>query len=290
MNRGTGIDHLAHERIWSESVYADCVSPDGTTGIMLRLCRYPNQSTSWLWAFAFLPEKIYGYNDHYLPCPDEVSPVEEPELTYEQTGESTAIFHRKGSRDVPLGAYVSVAVRAHGGSQAPHGQGTESMRIEADLHPRHLPWRMNRYRSEWIGEVEGTIWIGESDFKIQGLGHWHEQHQKAPRWQVPFTYISLRGEDLSLIGSAMEPNDLGHVVGSSDPKKIIKIETDPPADHRNIRLTLEDDSTLEGSIKTIHRYLVPVYTRWRPGTLVTARIGEHELSGCVNDWEFGGSK
>ena len=87
----------------------------------------------------------------------------------------------------------------------------------------------------------------------------------------------------------MEPNDLGHMVGSSDPKKIVQIETDPPADNRNIRLTFENDSTLEGSIKTIHRYLVPVYTRWRPGTLVTARIGGYELSGCVNDWKLSGS-
>ena len=286
MNQNRGIDHLSKERIWSESVYADCVSPDGKTGFMLRLGRYPDQNTSWLWAFAFLPDRTYGYNDHYLPCPGDALPVEEPDLSYELIGDAQAVFQRKGSRDKPAGARVSVSVNVTGDVRVPHGPGSEPMIVEADFLTRHMPWRINPYRSEWIGDVEGTIAISGNLISVKGLGHWHEQHQKAPRFQIPFVYLSLRGEDLTFVGTATEPNDLGYLVSEGETKKIRKIEIAPPAESRNIRLTLKDNATLEGVIKTVHHYSVPIYRLRRPGTLVTARFGGGRLSGCVNDWQI----
>ncbi|MEE9515963.1 MAG: hypothetical protein V3V52_02600 [Candidatus Adiutricales bacterium] len=279
-----GIDHLAKERIWSESVYADCVSADGRTGYMLRLGRYPDQSTSWLWAFTFTPDTIFGYNDHCLACPQAASAVEEPDLVYEQPGDSSALFQRHGSRDNPSGAMVSVKVMAHQGRTAPHGSGTIPLSIEARMRPSNPPWRINPYRSEWIGEVDGTMQIDGKKLKVQGLGHWHEQHQKAPRFQTPFTYISLRGDDLCLVGTATETEDLGHVVISSEAKRIISIDIDPPAKRRGIRVTVQGDERLEGTIFTAHDYSVPIYGHPRPGTIVTARFGDSILSGCVNDW------
>ena len=280
------IDHLADERIWSESIYADCVSPDGSKGFMLRLGRYPNQNTAWLWAFAFLPGQIYGYNDHYLWCPDVISAVEGADLTYGQYGDAFASFHREGPRDSPSGARVSVSVGAHRGPQAPHGMGTEAMGIEAEFQPVQIPWRINPYRSEWIGKVTGTLSLKDQSIEIQGFGHFHEQHQKAPRWQVPFTYMSLRGEDLTVIGTATQENDMGHAVESSHVHKIATIDIDPPADQRRIRIGTEEGKILEGLVSTVHRYSTPIYSAQRPGTLVTAQIEGHTLSGCVNDWHF----
>ena len=284
MSESKGIDHLIGQRIWSESVYADCVSPDGSAGLMLRLCRYPNQETAWLWAFAFLPGRIYSYNDHYLPCPDEISQVESPDLTYEQAGPVSAVFRRDGSRDTPQGAHVSISVKGHRGPRAPHGQGGLPMTIEADLVPEYPPYRPNKYRSEWIGKVRAVLTVEGETIEIQGLGHWHEQHQKAPRWVTPFTYISLRGPDLALVGTAMEADNAGFAVGPFQTTSLKSIEIDPPNKRRGLRLVLKDDTVLDGSVTTVHDYLVPIYRANRPGTLVTARIGEHRLSGCVNDW------
>jgi hypothetical protein len=281
-----GIDHMAGERIWSESVYADFVSPDGTTGFMLRLCRYPHQETSWLWAFAFMPGAIYGCADHYLPCSDLMSPVEDPDLVYEQAGEFSAVFHRRGSRDKPSGAYVTVKAMAHRGPDPPYGSGTEPMLIKARYSSKNPPWRINPYRSEWVGEVTGSIKVNDTDLIVQGLGHWHEQHQKAPRWREPFTYISLRGKDLSLIASVTKSGDLGHLVTSAGAEKIEKIRIDSPARERGIEVTVEGGRTLEGVIAVTHDYSVPVYDRRRPGTLVTARFEDHLTSGCVNDWQM----
>ncbi|HDZ24854.1 MAG TPA: hypothetical protein ENH70_10020 [Desulfobacteraceae bacterium] len=279
-----GIDYLVGKRIWSESVYADCVTADGAAGLMVRLCRYPTEKIAWLWAFAFLPDKIYGYNDHYLPCTEEVTEVEKADISYEQRQGASAVFHRKGPRDNPDGATVSLEVRAHQAPDVPHGQGSVPLNIEMQLKPYRRPWRLNRYRSEWVAEVEAIFWADKSRFEVKGFGHWHEQHQKAPRFMVPFTYISLRGKDLALIASSTEGDDRGHVISGAEPIKINEIEIDPPADQRAISLTLKDESKLAGTIITVHRYSVPIYNRRRPGTLVTAQIGGYHLSGCVNDW------
>ncbi|MFW9881098.1 MAG: hypothetical protein ACFFG0_49175 [Candidatus Thorarchaeota archaeon] len=275
---------MANERIWSESVYADSVSSDGRIAIMVRLCRYPEYSTLWLWAFCFLPQGIYGYNNNYLPCGNEISLVEGPDLKYVHSGQENAKFERFGPRDSPNGAHVTVDIKAHKGSKVPQNLGPLVMQIKADFTPKHKPWRLNRYRTEWINEAKIEVKIDNSEFSCKGYGHWHEQHQKAPRWKTQFTYISLRGTNLSLIGSASEPNDAGFVVKSSKRIKITQIKIDPPSTNRNIKMMLEDNSILKGEIHTIYEYLVPVYSQWRPGTIVTAQFGKEILTGCVNDW------
>ena len=157
-----GIDHLLADRIWSESVYADCVSEDGQSGFIIRLCRYPEQNTSWLWAHAFFPGHLLAYNDNYLPCPNGITRVEESDVTYALTGEPSVVFKRMGPRDQPLGARVTCAVTAHPDPEALNGPGPISLQIEAELLPRHHPWRPNKYRSEWLGEVKGTLVTGDS--------------------------------------------------------------------------------------------------------------------------------
>ena len=281
-----GIDHLSQDRIWSESIYADCVTPDGKTGYMLRLCRYPDQATAWVWAWVFTPEKIYGYNHHYLPCRQQRSIVEDPDLTYEQSGEPKTIFHRSGSRNNPQGASVKVEVMAHEGQKAPHESGPIPLIIESQMVSVTPPWRINPYRSEWIGDVDGKIRVAGQEINIQGLGHWHEQHQKAPRFQTPFIYLTLRGKNFSLIGTITETERLGHVVRSSQVDKIVNMQITAPGEQRQIKVTLESGEIIGGSIFTTHNYATPIYEKHRPGTLVTAQFGEERLSGCVNNWQL----
>lgn len=281
-----GIDHLPAERIWSESVYADCVSEDGQSGFIVRLCRYPEQNTAWLWAHAFFPGKLLAYNDNYLPCPGGITRVEEADVTYSLSGDPSVLFKRIGPRDQPSGGKVSGAVMAHPDPDAANGPGTVSLQIEAELHPRHPPWRPNKYRSEWLGDAEGKLVTGDSRVEIRGLGHWHEQHQKAPRWQVPFTYLTLRGPNLALILTAMKGDDQGFILRGSEISRVISIAIGPPGPRRSCQFTLEDGSRLSGEIMTTHQYTVPIYGRRRPGTLVTAEVGGERLSGCVNDWQI----
>lgn len=176
-----GIDHLAGNRIWSESVYADCVSEGGLSSFIIRLGRYPEQDTSWLWAHCFLSGKVYAFNDHYLPCPEGSTLVEDEDATYFLAGEPSVLFERRGHRDRPAGAGVRCRVTVHQEPHAPYGNGSIPLSIEAGLQALHQPWRPNKYRGEWVGEIKGKIEIAGSVSEIHGLGQWHEQHQKAPR-------------------------------------------------------------------------------------------------------------
>jgi hypothetical protein len=279
-----GIDHFSADRIWSESVYADCVSADGQSGFIVRLCRYPEQNTSWLWVHIFLPGKIYAFNDNYLSCPEGRTRVEEEDIIYSLPDNPAVFFKREGPRDNPLAARVSSRVMAHWEAHAPGGNGPVPIRVEAGFRPRHNSWRPNKFRSEWLGSVEGKIWIDRSEIEIQGLGHWHEQHQKAPRWQVPFTYLSLRGRNLALIATAIRNDDRGFVFRGSHITKVTSISVDPPAEVRLIKLQLEDGSQIRGEISRTHEYSVPIYETRRPGTLVRAEVEGERLSGCINDY------
>lgn len=284
MTEKKGIDQFSIDRIWSESVYADCVSDDGQSGFIIRLCRYPEQNTSWLWVHVFLSGKIYAFNDNYLSCPGGRTRVEEEDITYSLPGEPAVVFKREGPRDRPLTARVSSQVMAYRNAHAPGGAGPLPIRVGAGFRPRHTPWRPNQYRSEWLGSVEGKIRIENSEMEIQGLGHWHEQHQKAPRWQVPFTYLSLRGQNLALIATAIPNDDRGFVLRGTQVTKVTSISVEPPGDERFFKFDLEDGSQIRGKMSRTHDYSVPVYDTRRPGTLVRAEVEGETLSGCVNDY------
>jgi hypothetical protein len=279
-----GIDQLSGGRIWSESVYADCVSEDGQSGFIIRLCRYPEQNISWLWAHGFLSGKILAFNDNYLPCPGGITRVEESDVVYALSGEPSVVFERMGPRDQPRVGRVACEVMTHPDPKAVNGPGSEFLQIKAELLPRHHPWRPNQYRSEWLGNIEGEIVTTESRIEIRGLGHWHEQHQKAPRFQIPFTYLSLRGPHLALIATVMKDDISGHVLQGSEVFKMTSIAIDPPGKKRGFRFTMADGSHHRGKITAIHEYSVPIYDQRRPGTLVTAEAEGEKLSGVVNDW------
>jgi hypothetical protein len=265
-------------------VYADCVSEDGLSGFIIRLGRYPEHDTSWLWSHCFLSGKMHAFNDHYLPCPEGSTRVEGEDATYSLPGEPSVLFKRSGQRNKPAGASVRCRVMAHPEPHAPYGNGPIPLYIEVELLLLHQPWRPNKYRSEWVGEVKGKINIAGSVSEIHGLGQWHEQHQKAPRWQTPFIYITLRGRDLAVIATAMRGDDAGHVLRGSDILRVSSITIDPPGRTRNFTFDLEDGSQVRGKLETTYEYSVPIYDKRRPGTLVTAEVEGEKLSGCVNDW------
>ncbi|MFX1323888.1 MAG: hypothetical protein ACFE8N_02955, partial [Promethearchaeota archaeon] len=280
MNSGkfVGIDSVADERIWSESVYADYVSFNGKAAIMMRLCRYPEYNTSWLWVFCFLPKGIYGFTNNYLPCSKDITLVEEADVTYNIIGGNSAAFQRYGERDSPRMAEIIANVKAHRQRKGLLDMESTNLKIKGSYEPKYKPWRANKYRTEWIGNVKVMVKTDDSEYKLEGYGHWHEQHQKAPRWKTSFTYISLRGKNLSFVGTNAEENDIGWLVSSSNPKRVSKIQIGPLTLHRSINIHLEDNSILEGQIHTVYNYFVPVYNRWRPGTIVTAELGNAILT------------
>ena len=183
-----GIDHLKDQPLWSESVYLDCVSADGETGFVVRLCRYPTEGTAWLWAHVFLPGETYAYTDHYLPCTPDVSPVDGEKVVYRLDHEADMSMTRAGPRMAPTAAGVSISAMAHLSPHPPHGAGKHEVHLVATFAPLGASGTTVPGRVELLGEVRVSADVDGEELKFTGFGQWHEQHQEQPRFLRPFTY------------------------------------------------------------------------------------------------------
>jgi hypothetical protein len=277
------IDHLKEQPLWSESVYLDCISPDGQTGFVVRLCRYPTQKAGWLWVHAFLPGKIYGFTDHSLPCSGDVTRVDQPDVTYDLGDDSLVDMVRDGPRDAPDEARVHASVRCHLDPNAPHGAGDHPVEVAATFTPLSASGTTVPGRIELLGQVQATLVIDGRTVEVAGYGQWHEQHQDQPRFLRPFTYATLRGEELAFVCTRGLLRATGYLRRRGSITPVTGFDIDPRGPDRAFRLELSDGSTLAGEAVRTHDYSVPIYDTRRPGSVVYARIGDQTLSGCIND-------
>jgi hypothetical protein len=271
--------------VWSESVYLDAVSPDGTLAFVARLGRYPTKQIAWVWAHVFTPNGCVSYNHDQVLCDGHVVAVDDPDAAYD-AGDGSASFRREGPRGGIQSGAATVRVLAHAGSTAPNRPGTVPLELDATFRPHgvlpgagNLPGRTEehgtvRVRASWPG--------GELD--LEALGQWHEQHQEAPRFTVPFTYITVRGVDTSLVAIIGAKNSGGILRRAGTGIRATAVRITPPGDARTIECDLEDGSTITGAVRSTYRYSVPIDGRPRPGTIVTGTRGGADVSGCVNDW------
>jgi hypothetical protein len=278
-----GIDHLKDERLWSESVYLDCVSADARSGFVLRLCRYPTEATAWVWAQVFLGEAAYSYVDAYVPCGREVVAVEEADAVYTALDPTLATFRRLGPRDNPEGASASLTVPCHQGGGPPFGPGGTPVSIEASFRPLSASGSNVPRRSELLGLTDGIVRVGGRERRLRGGGQWHEQHQEAPRFRAPFTYLTLRGGDIALVGTRGPLRSAGYARRNGAIEGIGRLEIDAPATERRLWVALESGAALEGRLTTVHEYTTPIYDLRRPASLVTGEVEGSRVSGCVVD-------
>lgn len=280
----SGIDALAERPIPSESVYLDCVTPDASAGFVLRLCRYPENDTSWLWLHVFHPGSVLAYNDHYLPCPGGATP-EAAHATYALTGLPRVEITRDGASDAVRDVRAIATVAAHRDPHAPYGPGDVPLRVEARLRPRQRLGGTLAGRFEVHGGVQTRISLEDRELEIAGLGQWHEQFQEAPRFRVPFTYASLRGPEVSFVGLASAGRARGLLWRSAATRRVQELEISPRALTRSLRLVDASGQRLRGEVFVSHDYSVPIYAGRRPGTLVSGTLAGQPVSGCVNDWD-----
>jgi hypothetical protein len=60
----------------SEGAYLDLVTPDARSGVIVRLCRHPQEGYAWLWGHAFLDGRVCAFTQHDVPCEATLTPVE----------------------------------------------------------------------------------------------------------------------------------------------------------------------------------------------------------------------
>jgi hypothetical protein len=277
-------DHHLDE-VWSESVYLDAVSRDGNHGFVIRLGRYPSLRTAWVWAHVFTPDGCVSFNDDSVSCTPVRVAVGDADVTYTDA-DGMSSFTRAGPRGAIVEGRASVRVDAHPGAVAPRGRGPVPLTIDATFSPHGvLPGAGNLTgRTEEHGTVSvRASWPG-GGLALEALGQWHEQHQDTPRFRVPFTYITVRGDDASLV-AIVGPRASGGILRQrGEGMRATEVRISPPGGERTLECALEDGTVITGALGRTYTYAVPIDGRPRPGTLVTGSLDGASVSGCVNDW------
>lgn len=286
------IDHLWEQPQRSESVHLDVIAPDAATAVIMRLCRYPEHDAAWLWVNVFRDGEAWAHYDHALACSaEEVTQAEAP-ATYVAADASIARFHREGPHEAPTSAFAEASVEVSPGLEVPLAAdgadgapgGGLAVQVRLDFEPLHSAHSTFRGRSEVIGRVHATVQLGDDAFAVEGFGHWHEQHQHAPRFVRGFRYITLRGEHASTISVLTERVGGGFLVRDGAVHGVTGVAIDPRGEDRALRLTLDDGTTVEGELQRRYDYSVPIYDARRPGSLVSGTLDGAPVSGQINDW------
>ena len=254
---------------YSESVYADAVSEDGSTGFIVRLCRYPEAGVAWCWGHAFRDGELFAFTDHAVPCDPAVSDLDAAEVAYraERPGYSIAL-RRVGPSSRPVRCTARSRFAAHpfprsAGAQAPPpGDGPVAMHIEAIFAPAHDPVSSLAGRTEVLGTVSAELQIGERTTALACRGHFDEQQQDRPRWTAPFCYATLRGPDYHSVAILLEQGAVGFVERGGQIDRVVGFAIEPPSDgpgERHFEMRLDAAEPVRGVYRDTHVYAVPVY-------------------------------
>ena len=258
---------------WSESAYLDGVSADGRTGFVTRLARNPDDGTSWLWLHLFTPAgmQVAIVRDD-LPCGPQRAADDGSSAVYAVDAPGvSARFERSGPKEAPTAAAVRVEV-----------DGTS---LDARFTPTATAGSNLPGRTEVLGRVAATVTTPSSATVIEAGSQLHEQHQDAPRFTVPFTYGTLRGEHLGIVFLIGPVRSGGFVVRDDGIHHVTNVEIEPVGSMRALRLALEGGGAMDVEVQRTHHYLLGINGHDRESSLVRARAGSESLSGCVNDWQ-----
>lgn len=286
------------EASFTESTLLDLVSEDGRSGFMVRLARHVDEGKAWVWAIAFGPNGFHGFTDDRMPCPSDRTPDDGQSAVYDVALPATrgrvARMHRNGPADAVTDGSCLIEVYGHATDAVPRGPGAARMRIEAKFRCRAARAGSNLPgRTESIVEVEAVVLAGGVARELRGYGQFHEQRQEAPRFDTPFTYTSLRGRDISLVGLQV-PKAGRAVVGRQGVLDAYLGFTIDPLDtaaslaprHLSIAPCEGHDGEpiLTGTVTPTVTYSVPINGGTRPSAIVIGELDGERVSGFVNDW------
>lgn len=282
----------------SEAVYLDAVSADGSTGFVVRLCRFPQAGVAWLWAHVFEGGRCWSFTDHEAGCDEAFTDLDTRSVVYRSISSDrparladtaptpTLTLERDGPLAAPLAARARARVAARSGFDSRHGAGDQPLEIDARFEPGSAPVSNRMGRHEILGMTRARIRIGEREIVLEGRGHFHEQVQTDARFGVAFTYASLRGADSGLIFLRGARGARGQYIEGGSSIAIVKVELSAPNTWRSIAVHLADGRVLRGDVEATYRYTIPVFDEYRPGSVVRARLGGVVFSGCMNDFRL----
>lgn len=250
------------------SGYLDVVSPDASSGAVVRVSHDPDAGEAAIWVHAFVDGRIVG----------RVGPAACPDLGAATTTGATSSVHL----DV-VGRTLEARAMGTEGDRTPFGDGTVPIAIEASWsEPIALGANLDG-RMEQIVRVTADVSIDGASTRLEGLGHQHVQEQRFPRFAASFTYISVRGETTGFVGIVAPRGRAGFGYEGDQRFDTNEFTIDPSEPVRRLDVSSAPTRQLRGSLTATYRYWIPLGGTWRDGTLVRGDLGDEVVAGVVND-------
>lgn len=250
------------------SAYVDVVSPRGDRALIVRVSHDPAADRAEIWVHAFIDEALYGHMSAH-PCPPLASKL---------TGQGD----EQVMLDLP-DARLSARVKADTTQRTVFGTGSIPLQVTMSWAAEGHQGSNLSGRDEQLVQVTAQVTVHGRTVKLSGWGHQHTQLQEQPRFAVPFTYLSLRGDDIRLVGLLTAKFQRGFGGLHKDVLGITSLSLEPPADRRRLHLRT-DTSALEGTLVRTYRYWIPMGGGWRDGSIVAGDLDGLPVSGVINDY------
>jgi|LakMenEpi03Aug12_release.lakeMendotaPanAssembly.Ray.scaffolds.fasta_scaffold141523_1 hypothetical protein len=250
------------------SAYVDVVSGDGARALIVRVSHDPAADRAEIWVHAFIDGRLFGHMSAH-PCPS---------LAASTTGDA----RQQAVLDLP-GGRLSAQVLASETDRTVFGEGPIVLGATLVWATEGHQGSNLRGRDERLVRVDATVTLNGRCINLSGWGHQHTQLQEQPRFAVPFTYLSLRGDEAVLVGllASNLQRGFGRLRGVALDATALRVG--PPAVQRMLEMTTAD-TRLQGSLTRTYQYWIPMGGGWRDGSIVTGSLDGVPVSGVINDY------
>ncbi|HJP40354.1 MAG TPA: hypothetical protein QGF35_01425 [Dehalococcoidia bacterium] len=273
-------------RKWTESAALQGFQDDGRLGVAIRIQRFPARAQDWLWLHIFTPRRVYGFVSDGLPGSRDVLRMDSPDVSYGVGSERTpggGVLRRRGPRGAPQAAVAFVYGMGHQGPDMPQGSGPLKLTVSATFTPSPTA-SPPPDGLEIPGAVSASIGFGRRSRDLTGFGHWLEQHQETPRFETPYTYLSISGPQASIVARRSPSSVSGYVLKAGSEEEIDRFEISPVGSRRTVKLGTKGGSHFELGVEDVHRYELPIGDSPRASSVVSTSIDGMSLAGPLNDW------
>jgi hypothetical protein len=180
------------DQLWNESWYFDFATPDGSFGGYVRIGLYPNQGTTWYWAYLVGDGRpLVAVRDHDVALPKGTSLELRAEGLWADTVCETPNEHWSVNLEA-FGVALDDPADAYRGERGDRvGVGLDLEWVEAA--PAQMSTGLPRYEQACV--VQGEVLIGDERIQVDGFGERDHSWGNRDWWTMPWCWTAGRLND-----------------------------------------------------------------------------------------------
>ena len=272
--------------MYSESVAMTGYAKDASFTFDVRIARFPETGSAALWFYVYAAGEQYALVDETVTTGTGKTAVDLPDAGFSVSGSATATLAGRARDSDRMTGMLTARGHLHQNAHPPHGTGDTLVQIEAQITASHAPIVVRAGRLEVMGDVRGTVRIGNQAHTFAVPGKWHEQTGDRPSFAPAFTYLFLQGEGTGLMATRHARGAWGYLFEDGQTRKLAGIDIEPYGQPvRKFVASLDDGRTVTGAARIIREVSVPIEGARRPGAAVLADSDIGPLVGVLNDWQ-----